>query len=107
MAMSKNELAEATASAEELKTVKTVELSSGDTMELDFSRITGRVLLKADTDTRKEDPTISVMALSQAYQARVASAAAGVKYDDILDLPGGDFTAVMLQVQSFLISSGQ
>ena len=46
---------------------------------------------------------ISVMALSQAYQARVAAAAAKLKYDEILELSGTDFTAVCIKVQNFLM----
>ena len=43
------------------------------------------------------------MALSQAYQARVAAAAAKLKYDEILELSGTDFTAVCIKVQNFLM----
>lgn len=70
---------------------------------LDFDRVTGYVLLKCEKEARKADPMISVMALSQAYQARVAAAAAKLKYDEILELSGTDFTAVCIKVQNFLM----
>ena len=106
------EIQEGVEVAEKLKEVHEVELHNalpnGETkLVLDFSRITGRVLLKAETETRRADPGVSVMALSQHYQARVAAAAAHVKLDDILDLKGDDFTAVTLVTQNFLVASGR
>ena len=74
-------------------------------IHLDFDRVTGYILLRCEKEAKKEDPLISVMALSQAYQARVAAAAAKVKYDEILELSGADFTAVCLKVQNFLMGS--
>lgn len=74
-------------------------------INLDFDRVTGYILLKCEKEAKKDDPLISVMALSQSYQARVAAAAAKVKYDEILELSGADFTAVCLKVQNFLMGS--
>lgn len=74
-------------------------------IHLDFDRVTGYILLRCEKEAKKEDPLISVMALSQVYQARVAAAAAKVKYDEILELSGADFTAVCLKVQNFLMGS--
>ncbi|WP_315452212.1 hypothetical protein [uncultured Selenomonas sp.] len=74
-------------------------------IHLDFDRVTGYILLKCEKEAKKDDPLISVMALSQSYQARVAAAAAKVKYDEILELSGADFTAVCLKVQNFLMGS--
>ena len=73
-------------------------------IHLDFDRVTGYILLKCEKEARKADPLISVMALSQTYQARVAAAAAKMKYDEILELSGTDFTAVCLKVQNFLMA---
>ena len=81
-------------------------MHSGATeIHLDFDRVTGYILLRCEKEAKKEDPLISVMALSQVYQARVAAAAAKVKYDEILELSGADFTAVCLKVQNFLMGS--
>mgnify|MGYP000876157904 CR=1 FL=1 len=74
-------------------------------IHLDFDRVTGYVLLKCEKEARKADPMISVMALSQAYQARVAASAARMKYDEILELSGADFTALCMRVQNFLMGS--
>lgn len=79
--------------------------SGAKEIHLDFDRVTGYILLRCEKDAKKEDPLISVMALSQTYQARVAAAAAKLKYDEILELSGADFTAVCLRVQSFLMGS--
>lgn len=74
-------------------------------IHLDFDRVTGYILLRCEKEAKKDDPLISVMALSQSYQARVAAAAAKLKYDEILELSGADFTAVCLKVQNFLMGS--
>ena len=81
-------------------------MHSGATeIHLDFDHVTGYILLRCEKEAKKEDPLISVMALSQAYQARVAAAAAKVKYDEILELSGADFTALCMRVQNFLMGS--
>lgn len=81
-------------------------MHSGATeIHLDFDHVTGYILLRCEKEAKKEDPLISVMALSQAYQARVAAAAAKMKFDEILELSGADFTAVCLKVQNFLMGS--
>ena len=79
--------------------------NGADEIHLDFDSVTGYILLKCEKEAKKDDPLISVMALSQSYQARVAAAAAKVKYDEILELSGADFTAVCLKVQNFLMGS--
>nr|DAL33569.1 MAG TPA_asm: tail assembly chaperone protein [Caudoviricetes sp.] len=79
-------------------------LSDGrDTLELDFDRINGRTLIDCEKRARKIDPTITVLALSQVYQAMVGAAAAKMKYDAVLELSGKDFTALCVKVQSFLL----
>lgn len=72
---------------------------------LDFDRVTGYILIKCEKEAKKEDPSITVPAISQAYQARVAAVAAKMKYDEILELSGTDFTAVCIKTQVFLMGS--
>ena len=79
--------------------------SSATEIHLNFDRVTGYILLKCEKQAKKEDPLISVPALSQEYQVRVAAVAARMKYDEILELSGADFTAVCLKVQNFLMGS--
>lgn len=74
-------------------------------LKLDFDKINGYTLIACEKKAKKEDPTISVPAVSQIYQAYVAAAASGVKYDDILGLNGSDFTAVCIKTQGFLAGS--
>ena len=74
-------------------------------IKLDFDKVTGYALLKCEKDAKRDDPRITVMSLSQVYQARVAAVAAGVKYDEILSLSGKDFTAVTLATQNFLLNT--
>ena len=65
-------------------------------------------VVKADVEVVDEnkakevDSSIVVPQLSMAFQAHVAAAAVGVKYDEIINLPGLDFMAVTLKVSRFL-----
>ena len=70
---------------------------------LDFDKVNGYTLLKCSKLAKAEDKTIIVMETSKIYQAYVAAAASGLKYDDILSLGAADFTAVCLNVQNFLM----
>lgn len=74
-----------------------------ETLTLDFTKINGRVLLNLSKTARKLDPTCTVMALSQFYQALVGAKAAGIKYDEALELPAKDFTALCVKAQNFLL----
>ena len=72
---------------------------------LDFDRVNGYTLLKCAKLAKIEDKTIIVPETSKVYQAYVAAAASGLKYDDILSLGAADFTAVCLNVQNFLMGA--
>lgn len=81
-------------------------LENGTTkLVFDFDRINGYTLIKCEKYAKKEDPAITVLALSQIYQAHVAAAACHVRYDEILGLSAADFTAVTLKAQAFLLNS--
>ncbi len=82
-------------------------INGSNELSLDFSRINGYTLIKAGKDARKEEPTLVMLQFSQYYLAAIASAAAGVKIDDILGLGARDFTLVTLAVQNFLLQSDQ
>jgi len=80
-------------------------LSNGkDEIVLDFDSINGYTLIQCEKDAKREDPTIVVPNSAQIYLARVAAAAAGVRYDDICALPGGAFNKVLVEVRSFLLN---
>ena len=72
------------------------------TLVFDWDKVTGYTLINCAKSAKKEDPVMSVPALSLPYQAAVA---AGVRYDDILSLKGPDFIKVTLKAQSFLLQS--
>lgn len=78
-----------------------------DELVFDWTRINGYTMLACEKQARKDNPSILVLVLSQSYQAAIAAAAAGVKYDDILGLCGPDFTAACLKAQNFLTESAQ
>ena len=77
-------------------------LDGKEELHLDFDRLTGNVLLKCASQAKKDDPLMTIPSLSQAYQAHVAAAATGLKYDDVLRLSAPEFIALTLRVQSFL-----
>ena len=81
--------------------------NGNDSIVFDFDRINGYTLLKCGKLAKKEDKTIVVLETSKVYQAYVAAAASGLKYDDILSLGARDFTAVCLGVQNFLLDAYQ
>ena len=77
-------------------------LNGKQELVFDFDKITGHTLVKCTTLAKKDDPSMLVPSLSTAFQAHVAAAATGLKYDDILSLSAPDFVAVTLKVQGFL-----
>lgn len=81
--------------------------NGNDSIVFDFDRINGYALLKCAKLAKKEDKTIVVLETSKVYQAYVAAAASGLKYDDILSLNAKDFTAVCIGVQNFLLDAYQ
>lgn len=73
-------------------------------LDLDFTKITGNDLIKAENETRAMgDQTPSVF-LSMRFQAIVAAKLIGVPVDDILDLPAMDFRNVVFPVAGFLLN---
>ena len=68
----------------------------------DFDKIKGSTLLKCEKKTKDIDNTVVVPQLSMIFQAHVAAAALGLRYDDIINLPAQDFMAVTLKVSRFL-----
>ena len=77
-------------------------LRGKDELIFHFAKIKGSTLLKCEKKAKEVDNSIVVPQLSMAFQAHVAAAAAGVKYDEIINLPGLDFMAVTLKVSRFL-----
>ena len=77
-------------------------LRGKDELIFDFAKIKGSTLLKCEKKAKEVDNSIVVPQLSMAFQSHVAAAAAGVKYDEIINLPGSDFMAVTLKVSRFL-----
>lgn len=72
------------------------------TLGFDFDKIKGSTLLKCEKRAKETDASIVVPQLSMVFQAHVAAAAVGAKYDDIINLSGPDFMAVTMRVSRFL-----
>ena len=68
----------------------------------DFDKIKGATLLKCEKKAKETDSSIVVPQLSMTFQAHVAAAAVGARYDDIINLSAPDFMAVTLKVSRFL-----
>lgn len=71
-------------------------------LELDFDKITGRAMMETETKCRSMGDGTPDITFSMRYQVMLAAKAAGVKFDDILDLGGKDMTLVVAAVKSFL-----
>ena len=70
------------------------------TIVFDFDKIKGATLLKCEKKAKEIDSSIVVPQLSMVFQAHVAAAALGMRYDDIINLPAPDF--ITLKVSRFL-----
>lgn len=90
--------------AEKDNTIKLKKPLADGTKELvlDFDKLNGAKLLKAERLAKKDDPQMITAILSGTYLAQVAAMAAGVRYDDILALGVADFSKVTVKVQAFL-----
>lgn len=85
------------------KTVKLTKPMNGRAeLVFDFDKIKGATLLKCEKKTKEIDASVVVPQLSMIFQAHVAAAAVGARYDDIINLSGPDFMAVTLKVSRFL-----
>ena len=88
---------------DEGKVVKLTKPMNGRTeLVFDFDKIKGSTLLKCEKKTKDIDSSVVVPQLSMIFQAHVAAAALGARYDDIINLPAPDFMAVTLKVSRFL-----
>lgn len=71
---------------------------------LDFDKITGSELLKAEKEARAMGDISPSMFISMTYQAVVAAKLIGVTPDDIMALPATDFRNLVAPVATFLLS---
>ena len=74
-------------------------------LELDFDKITGRVMVEMETKSRAMGDNTPDLTFSMKYQLMLAAKAAGVIYDDLIDLSAIDMMAVLAEVKSFLFAS--
>lgn len=69
---------------------------------LDLSKLTGRDLLKAESEARAERDMTPIISLSMRYQAALAASVMGIALDDLLEYPADEFTDITTQVAAFL-----
>lgn len=72
-------------------------------IEIDFSKITGNDLVRAEAEARAKGDTSPSMFLSMKYQLMLAAKIIGVKYEELLDLPAEDCKKVIAPVALFLL----
>ena len=69
---------------------------------LDFDKITGRTMMELESRCRALGDGTPDLTFSMRYQTMMAAKAAGMNYDDLLDLSGKDMTSVFAAVKAFL-----
>ena len=72
-------------------------------LKLNLEELTGKDMLTAEKEAKLLDPHINVPELSKTYLAVLASRAAQVPVDFVVNLKAKDFSAVTLEVQNFLL----
>lgn len=72
-------------------------------VELDFDSLTGRDLTKAEKEARIAGDANVMINFSMVYHAAIVAKLLGITYDDVLDLPAGDFTKLTASVSNFLL----
>lgn len=75
-------------------------------LELDFDKITGRVMMETETKCRSMGDNTPDLTFSMKYQVMLAAKAAGIIYDDLLDLSGKDMALILTEVKNFLFGPG-
>lgn len=88
-----------------LNTSVTVKGQDVKEITLDFDSIRGRDLADAERTARSDGEMNPMINFSMKYQAAIAAKLIGIKYDDVLDMPAGDFNKITLAVNNFLMSS--
>ncbi len=81
-------------------TVKGAEI---DEIKLNFDKITGLDLTKAEKEARAMGDQSPSVFLSMTYQAVVAAKLIGAPVDDIMALPATDFRNLVFPVANFLL----
>lgn len=72
-------------------------------LEMDFTKVTGRVLTDCSNTMRDMGHVVIVPQTDMEYQAMIASKVIGIPFDDVLDLPAADFMKIITATRSFLM----
>lgn len=75
-------------------------------MTLDFSKLTGRDLIKAEAEVRADGEVTPLLTFSLKYQAALAARMIGITYDDIMEMNADDFSKITNRVLNFLTKQG-
>ena len=73
---------------------------------LDFSKLTGRDLIKAEAEVRADGEVTPLLTFSLKYQAALAARMIGITYDDIMEMNADDFSKIANRVLNFLTKQG-
>ena len=73
---------------------------------LDFSKLKGRDLIKAEAEVRADGEVTPLLTFSLKYQAALAARMIGITYDDIMEMNADDFSKITNRVLNFLTKQG-
>jgi len=74
-------------------------------LNLDFESLTGKDLIKAESEFNKKGGFAIMLDLNKEYCAIIAAKAAGVGSDMLMELPANDFSKITTRVTGFLLKS--
>lgn len=73
-------------------------------LNLDFDKLSGNDLVKAEKEVRATGDNTPLLNFSLTYQAAVAGKIVGCPVDDILSMNAKDFKSITNEVAGFLLS---
>jgi hypothetical protein len=73
-----------------------------DEIKMDFSKITGNMMVNAEKMARTLGEQSPAVMFSQTYQACIAAKVLNTAYSDVTCLPGRDFQKIIMAVNRFL-----
>ncbi|WP_297038984.1 phage tail assembly protein [uncultured Dialister sp.] len=89
-----------------IKLKKTVTINGKEIKEvdLDFDKLTGEDMVKAEREARSMGVAEGSVFASMKYQAILCAKVIGCPVDDVLRLPGEDFKNLVRQAATFLLA---
>lgn len=74
-------------------------------INLDFDKLTGKDLIKAEKDFKARYTGATVKELEDGWAVTVAEVASGIKYGDLLKLEAKDYLKIVNKTRNFLLNT--